>query len=405
MPPQMNADLLGLVWRFGFCYRIATVNSAKKDCCRRNARGSILGLGSFVWLSLSILVCRFPSLAQAQAQAQSQQPPVVQAPETGEPAAQQSPDQQTAGRISGTVVDATGAVVVGARVTLLRPDQSQNGQSLNQEVLSGGNGQFSFDNVMPGAFQIRIAAAGFVTQTSSGTLHPGEVYIAPSSALVPAVKTEVQVAGSDVEVAQQQIEVQEKQRVLGFVPNFYVSYVADAAPLNPKQKFELAWKTTIDPVTLMLNGAVAGVQQADGRMRGYGQGAQGYAKRFAASYADTVTGNFIGGAILPSLFRQDPRYFYKGSGSKGSRILYAISSAVISKGDNKRWQPNYSGILGNLASGGISNLYYPKTDRGVALTFENALIRTGSTAVVNLVQEFLVRKLTPHAPNAEPAQP
>jgi len=390
----------------GFSYKMKTVNSTK-DCCRRNVRGPVFGLKSLclesvVWLSLSILACRQPSLAQSQ----SQQPPSVQttgtaqAPGTGEPAGQQPPDQQLAGGISGTVVDGTGAVVVGARVTLSRADQS-----LNQEVLSGGDGQFSFANVVPGAFQIRITAAGFVTQTSSGTLHSGEVYISPPAALVPAVHTEVEVGGSQVEVAQQQIEIQEKQRVLGFVPNFYVSYIPDAAPLDAKQKFELAWKTTIDPVNFALTGAVAGVQQADGRLRGYGQGAQGYGKRFGASYADSVTATFIGGAILPSLLKQDPRYFYKGRGSKGSRFLYAISSAVISKGDNGRWQPNYSGILGNLASGGISNFYYPKTDRGVALTFENALIRTGSNAIANLVQEFLIRKLTPHVPNGDPDQP
>ena len=320
----------------GFSYKMKTVNSTK-DCCRRNVRGPVFGLKSLslesvVWLSLSILACRQPSLAQSQ----SQQPPSVQAPGTaqapgtGEPAVQQPPDQQLVGRISGTVVDGTGAVVVGARVTLSRADQS-----LNQEVLSGGDGQFSFANVVPGVFQIRITAAGFVTQTSSGTLHSGEVYIAPPAALVPAVHTEVQVGGSQVEVAQQQIEIQEKQRVLGFVPNFYVSYIPDAAPLDAKQKFELAWKTTIDPVNFALTGAVAGVQQADGRLRGYGQGAQGYGKRFGASYADSVTATFIGGAILPSLLKQDPRYFYKGQGSKGSRFLYAISSAVIAKGDNE----------------------------------------------------------------------
>ena len=316
------------------------------------------------------------------------------------PADQQPPDQQLAGRISGTVVDATGAVVVGARVTLSRGDQS-----LNQEALSGSDGQFSFANIVPGAFQIRIAAAGFVTQTSSGILHSGEVYISPPAALVPAVHAEVQVGGSQAEIAEEQIKVQEKQRVLGFVPNFYVSYIPDAVPLNPKQKFELAWRTTVDPVTFALTGAVAGIQQADGRLRGYGQGAQGYAKRFGASYADSVTGTFIGSAILPSLLKQDPRYFYKGTGSKRSRIFYAISNAVICKGDNQQWQPNYSGMLGDLASGGISNLYYPKTDRGAALTFENALIRLGSTAVVNIVQEFIVRKFTPHAPNADSAQP
>jgi len=380
----------------------------KKDRCKRNAPGSVLGFGSLIWLSLTILSC-LPALAQTQPQTQpqarSQQPPVVQAPGTGVPAGEQPPDQQLAGRISGTVLDGTGAVIVGARVTLLRPSQSPNDQSPNQEVLSGSDGQYSFADVVPGDFQIRIAAAGFVTQTSSGTLHSGEVYISPPAALVPAVHTEVEVGGSQVEVAQQQIEIQEKQRVLGFVPNFYVSYIPDAAPLDAKQKFELAWKTTIDPVNFALTGAVAGVQQADGRLRGYGQGAQGYGKRFGASYADSVTATFIGGAILPSLLKQDPRYFYKGRGSKGSRFLYAISSAVISKGDNGRWQPNYSGILGNLASGGISNFYYPKTDRGVALTFENALIRTGSNAIANLVQEFLIRKLTPHVPNGDPDQP
>jgi hypothetical protein len=377
----------------------------KKDRCKRNAPGSVRGFGSLIWLSLTILSC-LPVLAQTQPQtqpqSQSQQSPAVQAPGTNVPAGEQAPDQQLAGRISGTVVDGTGAVVVGARVTLLRPGQSPNDQSLNQEVLSGSDGQYSFANVVPGDFQIRIAATGFVTQTSSGILHSGEVYIAPRNPLVPAVHVEVQVGGSPAEIAEEQIKVQEKQRVLGFVPNFYVSYIPDAVPLNPKQKFELAWKTTIDPVNFALTGAVAGVEQADGRLRGYGQGAQGYGKRFGASYADSVTATFIGAAILPSLLKQDPRYFYRGTGSTRSRIWYAISRSVICKGDNQQWQPNYSGILGNLASGGISNLYYPKTDRGVALTFENALIRTGSTAVANLIQEFIIRKLTPHAPDADP---
>ncbi|HTC95621.1 MAG TPA: carboxypeptidase-like regulatory domain-containing protein [Terriglobales bacterium] len=376
------------------------MNSAKKGSRKRNTQGSVFGLGSLVWFSLGVLSCCLSSLVQAQDQPPSPQPPAVQAPETGTPANQQTADQQQAGRISGTVVDETGAVVVGARVTLSRTDQS-----LNQEVLSGGDGQFSFADVVPGAFQIRITAAGFVTQTSSGILHSGEAYIAPRNVLVPAVHTEVQVAGSQAEIAEEQIKVQEKQRVLGFVPNFYVSYIPDAVPLNPKQKFELAWRTTIDPVNFALTGAEAGIEQADGRLRGYGQGAQGYAKRFGASYADSVTGTFIGSAILPSLLKQDPRYFYKGTGSKKSRIWYAISNAVICKGDNQQWQPNYSGMLGDLASGGLSNLYYPKTDRGVALTFENALIRLGSTAVVNIVQEFIVRKFTPHAPKTDPDQP
>jgi hypothetical protein len=151
---------------------------------------------------------------------------------------------------------------------------------------------------------------------------------------------------------------------------------------------------------------IAGVQQATNDFSGYGQGAQGYAKRYGASYADLVTGTFIGGAILPSLLKQDPRYFYKGTGSVRSRVLYAVANSVICKGDNGRWQPNYSGIIGSLASGGISNLYYPSTDRaGAALTFENMLLGIGETAAVNLLQEFVMRRLTPNLPNFEPATP
>jgi len=147
------------------------------------------------------------------------------------------------------------------------------------------------------------------------------------------------------------------------------------------------------------------VQQARNDYSAYGQGVEGYAKRFGAAYADGASGTFIGGAILPSLFKQDPRYFYKGTGSTGSRILYAISRSVIAKGDNQRWQPNYSAILGSIASGAVSNLYYPDKDRGTALVFENALIGTGENAVVNLFQEFVIRHFTPHLPKRDPSHP
>jgi hypothetical protein len=295
------------------------------------------------------------------------------------------------GSISGTIVDPSGALVAGAQVTLAREPQSPN-----QQVLTGDNGQFSFANVAPGAFQLTITSPGFATQTSSGILAPGEVHVVPQIALAVAANvTDVQVAMSPVQVAEAQVKDEEKQRVLGVIPNFYVTYDPHPLALNAKQKFELAWKTTIDPVTFVIVGGIAGVQQAENTFSGYGQGAQGYAKRYGASYADVAIGTFIGSAILPSLLKQDPRYFYKGTGSTRSRILYAMVNSVICKGDNGRWQPNYSNILGNLAAGGISNLYYPSQNRnGAGLTFENAAIGIGATAVANLVEEFLMRKLT-----------
>jgi hypothetical protein len=285
-------------------------------------------------------------------------------------------------------------VVAGAQVTLTSGDQSAS-----QEVLSGGNGQFFFANVLPGTFQIRITASGFAANIVAGTLRSGEFYIVPVRTLAPAtLLTEIRVTAPRVEVAQAQIEAQEKQRVLGVIPNFYVSYVPDAAPLTSKQKFELAWKTMLDPVTFAVTAATAGVQQSRDDYAGYGQGAQGYAKRFGAAYADNATGTFIGSAILPSLFKQDPRYFYKGTGSARSRFLHAIAQSVICRGDNQRWQVNYSAILGAIASGAISNLYYPEKDRGMDLVFENVLVDTGETAVVNLFQEFVIRRFTTHVP-------
>jgi len=317
------------------------------------------------------------------------------------------------GTISGTVVDQSGAVVTGAAVKLTAADagthtdtDTSKAQAPSQQVLTGDNGQFSFANVAPGAFQLTITSPGFAPQASSGILSPGEVHLVPRIALTVASNvTDVQVALSPVEIAEAQIKDEEKQRVLGVIPNFYVTYDPHALSLTPKQKFELAWKTTIDPVTFAIVGGIAGVQQAQNTFSGYGQGAQGYAKRYGANYADLATGTFIGSAILPSLLKQDPRYFYKGTGSTRSRILYAIANSVICKGDNGRWQVNYSNILGNIAAGGISNLYYPAQNRGAALTFENAAIGIGATAAANLVEEFLMRKLTPNLPKHNESKP
>jgi hypothetical protein len=305
------------------------------------------------------------------------------------------------GFISGTVLDQTGAVSLGAEVCLTRKDQSAT-----QEVKSGSNGQFLFTGVAPGYFRLTVTSPGFATGEFSAALRPGETYLVPTIMLVVAAAvTEVHVNVSPltpVQVSDLQIKEQEKQRVLGFIPNFYVNYNPNALPLNPRQKFRLAWKTTFDPFTFVGVGALAGVKHATNAFAGYGQGAQGYAKRFAASYTDAVTGTFIGSALLPSLLKQDPRYFYKGTGSTGSRLLYALASPLICKGDNMRWQPNYSNIAGAFASGGISYFYYPKSDRnGAGLVFQNASIRLGEMAFEGMLQEFVIRRLTPHVRKRE----
>lgn len=370
------------------------ISSNKGPCKKslsRNLKNSVPGLSVLIWLGLIVLPFVHPALAQSQAIP-------VDPPATSSAS---GPDQRP-GTISGTVLDRSGAVVSGAQLKLTHGNQSPS-----QESRSGNDGQFSFANVAPGPFQITVTSAGFAPQAFSGALHPAEFYVVPPIALAVATAlTEVQVGLSPVEVAEEQVQDEEKQRVLGFIPNFYVSYAPHPAPLSPKQKFALAWKTTIDPVSFGLIGVIAGIQQAQNDFSGYGQGASGYAKRYGASYANFVSGTFIGSAILPSVLKQDPRYFYKGTGSKRSRILYAIAGSIVCKGDNGKWQPNYSSILGNLTAGGISNLYYPAQDRdGVGLTFEGGAIGIGATAAANLIQEFLIRKLTPNVPDNDPAKP
>ena len=269
--------------------------------------------------------------------------------------------------------------------------------------------ELSFANVAPGAFQVTVTAASLTPQVAAGTLHAGESFSVPQIVLPVATQmTQVNVSAgfAPVEVAEFQIQDQEKQRVLGVIPNFYVSYVSDAVALTPKQKFELAWKSSVDPFTFAAVGALAGIEQAGDEFPGYGQGLKGYGKRYGASYGDVVIGTFVGSAILPSLLKQDPRYFYKGTGTKKSRILYALASPVICKGDNGLWQPNYSYVAGNLAAGGIADLYYPASDRsGAGILFETALIRFGENALSAVFQEFVARRLTPHLPHDDSSQP
>lgn len=359
-----------------------------------------------VWLAAAMAV-GVPTLAQEPVNAPAPVVSPANAPvgteQGGAAGSAQQADAKLTGVIRGTVTDKTGTQLAGVRVRLIR-----DGQTAAQEVATGDDGQFFIDNVAPGAFQLTFTGPSFTTQTYSGTLHTGEVLAVPQITLQLATEvTEVRVEENTVEIAQEQMKEEEKQRVLGVIPNFYVTYESDAAPLNTRQKFELAWKSTLDPVTFAVTGAIAGAQQATNAFSGYGQGAQGYGKRYGASYADVITSTFIGSAILPSLLKQDPRYFYKGTGTFRSRFYYAIANAVICKGDNGKWQFNYSEIFGSLAAGGISNLYYPASDRGAGLTFENFGVGIAATAGVNLLQEFVLRKLTPHAQRSalDPANP
>jgi hypothetical protein len=188
------------------------------------------------------------------------------------------------------------------------------------------------------------------------------------------------------------------QRMAGIVPNFNAVLDGVSVPLSPKQKIRAAFRSAIDPYQFALAGFTSGIGQAmdshsyydPQRMInvGYSQGWVGYSQRFGASFTDQFDGTMIGNGILPIILHQDPRYYRLGTGTFKHRALYAASTAVRTKSDKGKWQPNYSNILGNIAAGGISNLYYPAHDRGFSLTIEQGVEVTAEGIFGAMLIEF-----------------
>jgi len=304
-----------------------------------------------------------------------------------------APQPQPASLI-GTVTDAANEAISAASVILSGP-----GPSDHITTTTDDNGFFTFSNLQPAVtYRLTISAKGFAQSSPPGIiLTPGQqLDLGDIRLKISVVQTTTVTALTSEQIATHQLQIEEKQRVLGVFPNFYVTYEPHPAPLTTKLKYKLALRTTIDPVNILATAMFAGFNQA-AETPDYQEGALGYAQRFGAAYADGFTDIMIGGAVLPSMLHQDPRYFYKGRGSIKSRIGYAIAFAVICKGDNGRWQFNYSSIGGDLASGAISNLYYPPSNRGPGLVFYNALLSAGGRVADNLAQEFLFRRFTPTA--------
>lgn len=298
--------------------------------------------------------------------------------------------------ISGTVSDVQGAVIQAARVTL------ENAATHDKRTVdSDSQGSFVFASVSEGIYAITMEAKGFAPVVKTGiSVHAGERYqLTPTSMAIAAATSSVEVnPHTQYEMAEAQIKAQEKQRLLFIVPNFYVSYVPNPAPLTAGQKMRLAFRSMIDPYQFINTGINAGWDQARNNYAGYGQGAAGFAKRYGADYGDVISGTIVGAGLMPSLLRQDPRYFYKGTGSVPSRVGYALLAVVRTKGDNGQWQPNYSGFLGGLAAGAISNSYLPAGDKKawgnvIGGAFQSFALR----GIGTLEEEFLARWVTTHA--------
>jgi len=187
---------------------------------------------------------------------------------------------------------------------------------------------------------------------------------------------------------EREVKAQTQQRMLGIVPAFNEVIGGTAVPLTPKQKFKLFLVGSVDPYQFVIAGLDAGIEQAQDTYPEYHFGIQGYSRRYAASFFDNWDGNFWGNAVLPSLLKQDPRYFRLGHGSPIHRIVYTALSTVRAKGDNGKWQPNYSNVAGNFIGGAVSNFYYPQSDRGIELTLERGFTVTVEGVLGALAEEF-----------------
>jgi len=294
------------------------------------------------------------------------------------------------GSILGTVVDTSDEPIPGANVILQGPAGDR------VTAVTKDDGSFAFDQTPAGvAYQITVTAEGFADWSSSVTVEPGqEKALTDVKLRILAVQRAVTVSYSEKEIAVQQLKVEEQQRVFGFIPNTYVVYDPHPEPLTTRMKFELAYKDLTHPMFFARTAAWAGVQQARDDPGEWAQGAKGYSKRLGAGFADGITGSLISNAILPSLLHQDPRYFYQGTGTNGSRALHAMLAPFVCKGDNGAWQPNYSQLGGSLIEYSISTAYYPSSDRTAGHVFQTFGIDMGLHVIGSLAQEFILGKFT-----------
>ena len=301
---------------------------------------------------------------------------------------------QDAGSIQGTVTDSSGAPVLGAVVVVEDPNGNRH------TTVTDITGNFKISALPPETYNIKISAAGLadwsvrdVPVSPTAESKPLQVMLA----VAPQV-TAVTVSPPLEEVAAEQLNQQLKQRTLGVIPNYFVTYEAHPAPLSPKQKFHLSLRTLIDPATIAATGITAGIQQERNSYWEWGQGAEGYAKRFGAAYATVAQNLLITSVAADSLLHQDPRYFYSGRGTKAQRAWYAIAGAFRAKGDNGQWQPPYAGLIGAIASAEIAQTYYPGSRTQYTLLGRTLMFHFAGLVALNLGQEFFFKKVTSHTP-------
>ena len=290
--------------------------------------------------------------------------------------------------ILGTVTDTNSDPIPNAAVRLEGPA----GNLLT--AITADDGSFTIREVTPGnAYRIDVTADGFAAWNSSVSVEAGEQKSLGEIMLRVLAERTITVSYSPKEVAAQQLQAEEHQRVLGFIPNIYVTYEPHPEALTAKMKFHLAYKGLTHPTFFAFEGLWAGIEQA-GHINNYDLNSAGYGKRFAANLVDGTSESLFANALLPSLLHQDPRYFYRGSGTKKSRAWHAVMAPFVCRGDNGALQPNYSQMGGSVISASLSETYYPGSNPGPEFIARNFGISMGLHVALGLAQEFLLPRFT-----------
>jgi hypothetical protein len=227
------------------------------------------------------------------------------------------------------------------------------------------------------------APAAAPAQTQSPTQPPSD----SSSSAQPA-QTAPETKEQKAERARRELEAEEHQRMLGVVPMFNVQSDANAAPLTPKQKYQLFFKSSTDWYVFAITAIDGELSLLGQEYPSYGEGGEGFAKYWGAAYADTFDGNLWGNAILTSWWKEDPRYYRMGHGKFIKRVGYSAFTTIWCKRDKGTWGPNYANVAGNFIGGAISNLYYPSDQRGVVLSLGRGASVTYEGIVGAEIAEF-----------------
>jgi hypothetical protein len=264
---------------------------------------------------------------------------------------------------------------------------------------------------LPGIMTIAMAlfASTACAQQQPGSATEPQTTTAQGSAQKQSGTADQDKTGSNTNTPADTKSGTSNDRLFYTLPNFLtLENSGQVPPLTTKQKFGVVARGSFDYVEIPWYGFLAGISQAENSEPGYGQGAAGYGKRYGAAAADGTIENFMTGAILPSLLKEDPRFYQSSSGGFLHRTGYAVSRIFVTRTDRGTEEFNYSEIFGSAISAGISTYsYHPHADKGLANTASVWGTQVGYDTITIVVKEFWpdIRRMISHKRQGETATP